>query len=98
MNRIDIDTLKAWTGTDADLARHCGVTRQAIHHARLTHGIPAPINGRVGPRHGLGRTLCTAVIREATRRAGSLADDAVRLDAIRAVLDDLNAWHKGGAR
>lgn len=83
--RITADILRAWTGTDSDLARHIGVTRQAVSYARLVHGIPAPVNGRTMRKQGLSRTVCTAIVREARRRGCTVVE----------VLRDLNVWAEG---
>lgn len=79
---ITADTLRAWTGTDADLARSLGVARQAVTYARRVHGIAAPVNGRYGPRPGLSRSVCTAIVKEARRRGCTVAE----------VLLDLGVW------
>ena len=89
---ITADTLRAWTGTDAELARRLGVGRQAVYHARRTHGIPAAVNGNYGPRPGLSPAVCTAIVKEVRRRAGRNADDAEKHKHMRAVMEDVNAW------
>jgi hypothetical protein len=89
---LTADILATWQGSDAELARHLGVTRQAVRYARLTHGVPAPLDGRRGSRPWLSKTLCAAVNREAHRRVGAFADDAARLEAILGVLAELNVW------
>ena len=82
---ITADTLAAWTGTDSELARHVGLSRQAVGYARLVHGIAAPVNGRTMRKRGLSRTVCTAIVREARRRGCTVVE----------VLADLNVWAKG---
>ena len=82
---ITADTLRAWTGTDTDLARSLGVSRQAVCYARRVHQIAAPVNGRYGPRPGLSRAVCTAIVKEARRRGCTVAD----------VLRDLGVWAEG---
>jgi hypothetical protein len=94
---ITAEMLRAWTGTDADLARALDVSRQAVCYARLVHRLPAYVDGRRGPRPGLSRSVQRGIEREAHRRAGPFADDAQRLDAMRAVLADLGVWIDGGA-
>ena len=95
---ITADTLRAWTGTDSDLARSLGVTRQAVCYARHVHKIPAPYNGNRMASPTLSKTVVNAIVREANRRGGPDADDASHLEAMRAVCDDLRAWVDGGAR
>jgi hypothetical protein len=89
---LTAEILATWQGSDAELARHLGVTRQAVHYARLTHGVPARVDARRGSRPWLSKTLCAAVNREAHRRVGASADDAARLEAIRGVLAELDVW------
>lgn len=89
--------LRTWTGTDSELARSLGVTRQAVSYARRVHQIPAPFDGTRMVSPTLSRTVCGAIVREARRRGGPDADDACHLDAMRAVCDDLRAWVDGGA-
>jgi hypothetical protein len=57
---ITCETLMAWKGTNASLARALGVTRAAISLARKRHRIPSP-------RKSLGRTVKNAVLSEAER-------------------------------
>jgi hypothetical protein len=38
-SRVSVELLKTWTESDADLARHCGVTRSRISQLRRFHGI-----------------------------------------------------------
>jgi hypothetical protein len=59
--RITLAILAAWTGTDAELARHIGVTPQAVAWARRNpprSPRPKPLGGRVK----------RAVLAEAARR------------------------------
>ena len=88
---ITADTLRAWTGTDAELARQLGVGRWAVGYARLVHGIPATVDGRRARRPGLSKTVIKAIVTEANRRRCTVAE----------VLSDLNVWavepREGGA-
>ena len=95
---ITADTLRTWTGTDSELARRLGVTRQAVCYARRVHKIPAPFDGNTMASPTLSKTFVNALVREVKRRGGPDADDASHLDAMRAVCDDLRAWVDGGAR
>jgi len=95
--KITTEILESWNGSDAELARHLGVTRSAVGFARAKHKIAAKVNGRTVKKPTLGKTLCSAVSKEADRRAGPFADDAARLDAIRMVLGELEVWHRHGA-
>lgn len=79
---ITADTLRAWTGTDSDLARRLGVTRQAVCYARLVHKIPAPFDGNRMASPTLSKTVVNAIVREARRRGTTVAK----------VLLDLNVW------
>ena len=82
---ITLATLSTWRGTDAELARALGVTRQAVSYARIVHRLPAPIDGRKGPRPGLSKTVIRAIMREAERRGTTIA----------VVLQDCHAWAEG---
>lgn len=79
---ITADTLRAWTGTDSDLARSLGVTRQAVCYARRVHQIPAPFDGNRMATPTLSKTVVNAIVREAKRRGTTVAR----------VLLDLNVW------
>jgi len=81
---VSEDVLRTWKGTDSDLALSLGVTRQAVSLARrrLNKGWPTA-------------TVRRGIIAEVTRRAGADADDAARLEAMRAVMRDLNVWADG---
>jgi hypothetical protein len=81
---ITADTLRAWTGTDAELARHVGLTRQAVSYARLVHNMPSTVDGRRSRKQGRSRTVCSAVMREAHRRGCTVGE----------VVDDLSVWAK----
>jgi hypothetical protein len=72
--------LATWRGTDAELARTLGVSREGIRWAREHHGIP-----RV--RRGLPftRTLQRALVNEAKRRGSTMAE----------LLLDLGVWAEG---
>lgn len=78
--KIDPAVLATWRGTDAELARALGVSREGIRWARQRHSIPAV-------RRGLPftRTLQRALISEAKRRGQTIAE----------VLIDLQAWADG---
>lgn len=82
---ITADTLRSWTGTDAELARHVGLTRQAVSYARLVHGLPSAVDGRRARKPGRSRTVCSAVVREAHRRGLTVAE----------VVADLSVWAEG---
>ena len=82
---ITADTLRAWTGTDAELARHVGLSRQAVSYARLVHGLQSTVDGRRARKQGLSRTVCSAIVREASRRSCTVVE----------VLRDLNVWAAG---
>lgn len=82
---ITADTLRSWTGSDAELARHVGLTRQAVSYARIVHGLPSAVDGRRQKKQGLSRTVCSAIVREARRRGCSVVD----------VMRDLNVWAEG---
>ena len=82
---ITADTLRAWTGTDSELARSLGLTRQAVSYARLVHGLPSAVDGRRQKKQGLSRTVCSAIVREARRRGCTVLD----------VLRDLGVWAEG---
>lgn len=79
---VTAEALRSHTGTDAELARSLGVTRQAVSLARRRHGVPLSILPSVQ----------RGILAEVRRRAGHDADDAARLEAMRAVLHDLGVW------
>lgn len=82
---ITADMLRTWTGTDSELARSLGVTRQAVSYARRVHQIPAPFDGTRMATPTLSRTVCSAIVREARRRGTTVVE----------VLRDLNVWAEG---
>jgi len=63
---ITRDTLAAWRGTNAELARALGTTRAAVSLARVRHGLPRN-------RKGLSKTVIKAIISEAHRRGTTIA-------------------------
>ena len=79
---ITADTLRTWGGTDSELARRLGVTRQAVCYARRVHQIPAPFDGNRMASPTLSKTVVNAIVREAKRRGTTVAK----------VLMDLNVW------
>ena len=79
---ITADTLRTWDGTDSELARRLGVTRQAVCYARRVHCIPAPYDGNRMASPTLSKTVVNAIVREARRRGTTVAR----------VLMDLNVW------
>lgn len=79
---ITADTLRAWDGTDSELARRLGVTRGAVWIARRKHKIPAPFDGTYMASPTLSKTVVNAIVREARRRGTTVAK----------VLMDLNVW------
>lgn len=78
--KINPAILSTWRGSDAELARTLGVSREGIRWARERHGIPA-----VRRRLPFTCTLQRALLNEAKRRGSTIAE----------LLADLNVWAEG---
>jgi hypothetical protein len=82
---VTAEALRNHTGTDAELARSLGVSRQAVSLARRRHGVPL----------SLLPSVQRGILAEVRRRAGHDADDHAWHEAKLAVMSDLNVWAEG---